>query len=180
MACFEDYKYIAGLLARSQKSVALRDVLASARRGGGMRVSDRLRSCEGRSLRIRCEQEIARGIPLRPHLNPEAVRQFASRLYALAFRSAASGWPDLAKRCGDLAVSLPVPLDALGRRRRAVYRLGPWAARLHEVASSIKARLVGCGYLGSHRFPRDAAQHIARPENLAPVGQTSGQLCNRY
>jgi len=158
MTCFEDYKYVVGALARSEKSLALRDVLASARRGGNSCVSDRLRTREGRGFRIRCEEELATSICLRRNVDPEAVRQFASRLYGLAFRSAASGWPDLARRCGALADSLDVPLDAVGRRRRAVYRLGPWAARLYEAAASVKARLQGTTQSATHRCPRDGVK----------------------
>lgn len=161
MTCFEDYKYVVGALARSEKSVAVRDVLASARRGGGPRVSDRLRTREGRSFRIRCEEELASSIQLRLGLEPGAVRQFASRLYALAFRSAASGWPDLAERCGTLADRLNVSLDRVGQIRRAVYRLGPWAARLYGTGHSIKERFRGTPQTGSHRCARQDTNQSA-------------------
>jgi glycosyltransferase involved in cell wall biosynthesis len=143
MKCFEDYKYVMGLLARSEKSIAIADVLASARRGGGPRVSDRLRTREGRGYRIRAEEELAKGIQLRSDVREDGVAQFASRIYALGFRSAASGWPDLARRCGRLADGLDAILDSLGRRRRRVFRSGPIISRLYLKMGSWKPRPVG-------------------------------------
>ena len=138
MTCFEDFKYVVSALPREKKSVAIHDVLASARRGDSPRISDRLRTREGRAYRIRCEETLAKCLECKPGPDPEAVREFASRLYGLAFRSAASGWPDLANRCGDLADRLDVPLNKLGRRRRRVYRAGRWAACAYALAHTVK------------------------------------------
>ncbi|MDB4754062.1 glycosyltransferase family 2 protein [Akkermansiaceae bacterium] len=141
MTCFEDYKYVVGVLCNARKCIATPEILASARRGGGPRVSDRLKTHEGRGFRIRCEEEVVRGLAIRKDIDPKEIQQFASRLYSLGFRSAASGWPDLAKKCGRLADSLGVELDGLGKRRKLIFKLGPWAARIYECAHSIKAKI---------------------------------------
>lgn len=147
MTCFEDYKYVVGVLFNAKKSIAIPEVLASARRGGGPRVSDRLKTHEGRECRIRCEEQIVNGLKRGEDVAVTEIQQFASRLYSLAFRSAASGWPDLAKKCVRLADSLGVELDGLGKRRKLIFKLGPWVARIYECAHSIKAKIAGNVYL---------------------------------
>ena len=127
MTCFEDYEYVVRALGKAKKVVALREILASARRGGGMRVSDNLRTYKGRTFRIMAEAALCEAARTRTDIPLQAKQEFASRLYALGFRSSASGWPDLRNRCGELASSLNVELDRLGKRRRLIYRLGKWA-----------------------------------------------------
>ncbi|MFZ2633566.1 MAG: glycosyltransferase family A protein [Desulfosalsimonadaceae bacterium] len=138
MTCFEDYEYVVRALVQSRKSIAIRDVLASARRGGGLRVSDQLMTYTGRTFRIMCEEALCYGVQGRVNIPVQAKQAFASRLYALGFRSNAKGWPDLGKRCGELAESLGVELDALGRRRRLVYRLGKWGGLAYELLGRFK------------------------------------------
>lgn len=154
MTCFEDYKYVVGLVARAKKCVAIPEVLASARRGGGPRVSDKLKTHEGRGFRIRCEEEVAKGIALQKDIDAEEVSQFASRIYALGFRSAGSGWPDHAKRCGEIADGLGAKLDALGKRRKMVYKLGPIAAKIYEGANTLKSKIFGGWQPTEHHCPR--------------------------
>ena len=101
MTCFEDRDYVERAVVLSEKPIAIREILASARRGGSARISDRLRTYEGRKFRILCEERLCKGVRSRSDISDSAKRAFASRLYALGFRSHASGWPDHGKRCGQ-------------------------------------------------------------------------------
>ncbi|MDM8553368.1 glycosyltransferase [Desulfococcaceae bacterium HSG7] len=141
MTCFEDYEYVVRALARSRKSMAIRDILASARRGGDVRVSDSLRTYEGRTFRIMCEAALCQRIRQRTDIPLWAKQEFASRLYGLGFRSNARGWSELGKRCGELAESIEVELDTLGKRRWLAYRLGKWGGLAYELLGRIKERL---------------------------------------
>lgn len=143
MTCFEDYDYVLRALLHSSKSLAIRDILASARRGGSERISDTLRTREGREIRLRCEERLCMGVRGRDDVSIKAKQVFASRLYALGFRSKASGWPDLGKKCGELADSIGVELDSLGKRRRIVWRLGKWAGRIYDFAHWLKECSLG-------------------------------------
>ena len=141
MTCFEDYEYVVRALAKARKSIAIKDILASARRGGGVRVSDNLRTYQGRTFRIMCEESLCHGISDRVDVPNQAKQEFASRLYGLGFRSNAKGWSDLGKRCGKLAESLDVKLDSLGKRRRMVYCMGKWGGLSYEYLGWFKNRL---------------------------------------
>ena len=141
MTCFEDREYAERALVLASNPIALREISASARRGGTDRVSDLQSSYEGRNCRILCEEKLANAIEFHDGVSHESKMAFASRLYGLAFRSSASGWPDHAKRCANLAESVSTDLDMLGRRRRLVYRAGPVAARLYGLAHTIKQRI---------------------------------------
>ncbi|WP_339136125.1 MAG: glycosyltransferase family A protein [Candidatus Electrothrix sp. GW3-4] len=138
MTCFEDYEYVVRAIGKAKKCVALREILASARRGGGMRVSDNLRTYQGRTFRIMAEAALCEVVRTRTDVSQQAKEEFASRLYALGFRSAASGWPDLAKCCGELADSLGGELDWLGKRRRFMYRLGKFGGIANSYLGRIK------------------------------------------
>lgn len=144
MTCFEDYEYVVRALTKSQKSVAIRDILASARRGGGIRVSDALRTYKGRIFRIMCEAALCQGISNRVDIPLSAKKAFASRLYALGFRSNAEGWSELGKSCGELAENIDVELDSIGKRRRVIWRSGKWGAQIYDLAHQLKGfRLSG-------------------------------------
>ena len=143
MTCFQDYDYVLRALLHSSKRLAIRDILASARRGGSESISDKHRTHEGRENRILCESRLCMGVRGRDDILIEAKRAFSSRLYALGFRSKASGWPDLGQKCGELADSLGVDLDTIGKRRRMVWRLGKWAGRIYEFAHSLKEHSLG-------------------------------------
>ncbi|MDO9263422.1 MAG: glycosyltransferase [Desulfosalsimonadaceae bacterium] len=142
MTCFEDYEYVVRALAKSRKSIAIRDILASARRGGGMRVSDRLVTHTGRTFRIMCEEALCYGVRNRADIPIQAKQAFASRLYALGFRSNAKGWLDLGKRCGEVAENLDVEMDSLGKRRRMVWRLGKWGGIAYEILGLVKQQIM--------------------------------------
>jgi hypothetical protein len=118
--------------------MAIHDVLASARRGGDERVSDRLKTHEGRTFRIHCESVICNGIGARDNLPVDALLTFASRLYMLGYRSNASGWIDLGQRCCDLADSLGVKLDARGKFNRLICRTGKYGGLIYEFLYRIK------------------------------------------
>jgi len=124
MTCFEDREYVERAITLADKPIAIRDILASARRGGGKRVSDLLRSYEGRKFRILCEESLANNVLDRSDVSYIAKQAFASRLYGLGFRSNASGWPNHGKRCGEIAASLGVELDTKGKLRKLAWMGG--------------------------------------------------------
>ena len=138
MSCFEDREYVERAVCQAKHPLAIRAILASARRGGSDRISDKLRSYEGRTWRIHCERRLAEATKDRTDVSEAARRAFASRIYALGFRSNASGWPDLGKACGELAQQMNVKLDALGRRRRFIWSLGYPGGLFYEAAGSFK------------------------------------------
>lgn len=142
MTCFEDYEFVVRAIGKAKKCVAIRDILASARRGGGMRVSDRLRTYQGRTFRIMAESALCQVVCNRTDISVHAKQEFASRLYALGFRSNASGWSDLGKRCGKLAEGIDVKLDPLGKRRRLVYRFGKFGGLINAFLGRIKNWMV--------------------------------------
>jgi glycosyltransferase involved in cell wall biosynthesis len=138
MTCFEDYEYVVRAIGNAKKCLALREILASARRGGGMRASDNLKTYRGRIFRIMAETALCRAVRNRFDVSMQAKQELASRLYALGFRSNASGWSDLGKRCGELAESFDVELNLLGKRRRLVYRFGKWGGIVNAYFGRIK------------------------------------------
>lgn len=141
MTCFEDREYVERAVALAEKPIAIREVLASARRGGSKRVSDLLRSYEGRKFRILCEASLAKAVRDRSDISYSAKQVFASRIYALGFRCNASGWPDHGKRCGEIADSLGVKLDTKGKLRRLAWHGGRIGGLLYLVFGKIKSSL---------------------------------------
>ena len=139
MSCFEDREYMERALAHSRKAVAIREVLAGARRGGSVRISDKLKSREGRSWRIFCEEQLVNALRERVDISFQAKQEFASRLYALGFRCNACDWADLGKQCGALAERVGVKLDPLGWRRRIVWKLGRVGGLFYEWCSNVKS-----------------------------------------
>ena len=138
MTCFEDREYMERALVSANKPFAIRDVLASARRGGSSRISDKLRSYEGRTWRIYCEKCLADATRDRVDLSYKSKQAFASRIYALGFRSNACGWKDLGKQCGEIAASMNVKLDRLGRRRKLVWRMGRFGGLVYDTLAKLK------------------------------------------
>ena len=141
MICFEDRDYVERAVVHADNPVAIRDILASARRGGSVRVSDRLRTYEGRKFRILCEERLCKGVLSRTDIGVSAKQAFASRLYALGFRSNASGWSDHGKWCGEIARSMGIGLDAKGKLRRLVWRSGRIGGMLYRLLSRLKHAL---------------------------------------
>jgi len=129
MCCFEDREYMERAVAMAEKPIAIKDVLASARRGGGVRVSDKLRTYEGRKCRIYCERKLAEHLAEKPDVQDSAKSEFVSRIYALGFRSNAEGWLDLGRECGEIVKGIAVDLDFKGKQRYLIWRsgrLGGW------------------------------------------------------
>jgi len=142
MIAVEDTEYIYRALSVSRQSDAIRDILASARRGGNCRITDRIRTRKGRECRIWGEKSLCDGVRERSDVPIEAKQDLASRLYGLAYRSNLSGWPDLGQRCVELAESLDVKLDSIGKRRRLVWRSGKWAGKSYEFFGGLKERIL--------------------------------------
>jgi len=146
MMCFEDRDYIQRAVARANKAIAIKKVLASARRGEGNQLTNQVKSRQGREWRIQCEERLRADMSCVDNISFEAKQAFASRLYALGLRSNAQGWTDLGERCGKLAESLHVELDKLGRRRRLIWQWGKWGGVFYELAFQLKCKL----YKDSH------------------------------
>jgi len=144
MTCFEDYEYVMRVLRYSEKNCAVQEVLASARRGGGPRVSDRLRSHEGRGFRIYSEQQLAEAlIEKKDEVSLKHQQEFVSRIYALGFRSMASGWEDHWKKCGEIAESIGVPLDSLGKRRKLAWSLKKTGGLVYNYLGKMRNKFLG-------------------------------------
>lgn len=141
MSCFEDREYMERAVVLAEHPVAIREILASARRGGGERVSDRLRSYEGRKHRILCEERLAERTMERADVSYQSKQAFASRLYGLGIRCNARGWPDHAARCGEIASSMDVQLDRKGKVRQRVWESGWVGAKAYLLAGRIKSYL---------------------------------------
>ncbi len=144
MVTLQDYEYVIRALVQPSKvhTEAIRDVLASARRDHGPRMSDIIGTREGRRLRVHCESLLCDRINRIDYISDELKRAFASRLYALGFRSNASGWPDYGKRCGELALSLGVELDTKGKLRHLVWKSGRFGGFVYDQLSKVR-RVLG-------------------------------------
>lgn len=127
-------------LVNAKNPVALKQVLASARRGGDSRISDMLRSYEGRRWRIFCEEQLVNATRDKAGIGYLSKQQFSSRLYGLGIRPNARGWTDLGKRCGELAGSMNVALDWCGRRRWLAWKLGRVGGLVYEALGRFKRR----------------------------------------
>ncbi len=138
MTCFEDYEYVIRALIKSAKAVGVRDILASARRGGGERISDRMNTWEGRSCRLECEKLVAQLALQHAHDMPQpAKRKFVERIYHLGVRTFAEGWQDLAFRCGDIVNAIgPVKKDYRCFKWHFMWRLGVVGGRLYRLMKS--------------------------------------------
>lgn len=135
MDCFEDYEYVIRALISSKKSFAVRDILASARRGGGLRVSDRLKTYEGRGYRIQCEKLVALlAVQHSDSLSHSVKCDFVARIYNLGVRSYASGWNDLALQCGAIAKHVePIKINYSCLKWFYIWRLGVYGGRLYNL-----------------------------------------------
>ena len=107
MTCFEDREYMERAVNHAKNAVAIKEVLASARRGGSARISDLLRSREGRGWRIFCEERIGIYVKEKQSVSPVILNKFTNRLLSLGLRSSSNGWYELAARCLTLYDSLP-------------------------------------------------------------------------
>ncbi len=138
MSCFEDREFVERAVLQASKPIALREVLASAMRGGSERISDKLRSREGRNWRIFCEEQLAKSAKRRSDIPEKVIAQYVSRIYGLALRSNAEGWTDYGKRCNQIASSFDVQLDTKGKIRKLVSKLGVGGARLYLKLAKFK------------------------------------------
>lgn len=142
MLCFEDREYMERAVSRASHAVALKDVLATARRGSSG-VSSVARTREGRACRIYCEEQLAESLAFRHDASPQARSAFKSRLYGLALRSRASGWRELADQCGQLAETVEATLDYRGRLRRRVWKTGFVGCWLYNRFGTLKNMSLG-------------------------------------
>lgn len=143
MLCFEDRLYVENAVVQANKPIAIPDVLAAACRSGSNRVSDRQSSYSGRKCRVYCERKLAESAINRINVSYAAKQEFASRIYALGFRSNASGWLDLGRECGEIAGSVEVELDSKGRLRRFVWKAGRMGGLIYDFLGRSKRIIAG-------------------------------------
>jgi len=143
MICFEDYEYVARAIMLSRKNMAIHDILASARRGGGPRLSDRMKTHEGRAFRINCEEVICELIRDRDDISLDAKHTFVSRLYSLGLRSNARGWADLGYRCFVIADSLRIGLDNRTKLKRLICRMGKYGGLVYKNFYGLRNTVLG-------------------------------------
>lgn len=124
MTCFEDRLYVERAVFKATNPIAISKILASARRGSGDSLSAKMKSYEGRMNRIKCEQNIRDYLYSNPVVSSESLQEFASRIYALGFRSNAIGWNDLGAKCGEIAGGVGVQLSYKGKLRKLVWKTG--------------------------------------------------------
>ena len=125
MLAFEDYEYAIRALTRMPypKVGAIFEPLASARRDGGKRGSDLLKTWKGRSQRVHCEEVLGQNITSREDIPDEWKKRFVARVYTLGLRCNARGWYDLGKRCKYLADSIPVKGKLRDNAKRTILGL---------------------------------------------------------
>jgi len=160
MSCFEDYEYMIRAIMLSKKSEAIHDILASARRGGGERVSDRLKTYEGRTDRIYCEGLLRDKVNEFDNIPMEAKRFFALRIYGLGIRSNAAGWTELGRQCCAIADSMGVKLDSRGKLKRLICRMGKCGGITHELLYKLKNIILGLNKTVTTRH--NCKQHVDR------------------
>ena len=124
MLCFEDREYMERAVIHAKNAVAIKEVLASARRGGSARISDLLRSKEGRNWRIHCEEQIGIYIKEKLVIDPIILNQFAGRILSLGLRSNANDWHQLGERCLKLCDSLNNQYSLKNQMKRFLLKHG--------------------------------------------------------
>lgn len=138
LVCFEDREYVERAIINAHMPVVIRDILASACRHQNARISDRLKTREGRICRILCEEQLGDAIKRVPTASQDAINQFASRLFGLALRTNAERWTDLGRRIIQITELFSFSLDMKGRCRKYAARSGVFGARLYLFAGDIK------------------------------------------
>ena len=124
MLCFEDREYMERAVIHAKNAVAIKEVLGSARRGGSARISDLLRSKEGRNWRIHCEEQIGIYIKEKLVIDPIILNQFAGRILSLGLRSNANDWHQLGERCLKLYDSLNNQYSLKNQMKRFLLKHG--------------------------------------------------------
>lgn len=143
MKTLQDYEYVIRALVQTPavKAESISEILASARRDHGPRMSDFIKTREGRTLRVYCERLLVERVDDCDYISDELRMNLASRLYALGFRSNASGWKDLGKECGEIAESMNVNLDMKGKLRRLTCKSGRIGGLGYGVVGTLKRSL---------------------------------------
>ena len=140
MKTVSDYEYAIRALAQDPptNTASMKDILTYARRHQGERLSDLIRTRTGREERVYCEALLCDRVNQCGYVSYELKQELASRIYALGFRSNASGWSDLGKRCGEIAASLNVELDAKGKLRKLAWRGGQTGGLVYLAFGKLK------------------------------------------
>lgn len=135
---FEDREFSERGLFMAEKASILPDVLAHARRVGNDRLSNKLRSKEGRGYRIQCEERLL-ALALETDRAPqEGLSEFASRLYGLGVRSYAEGWVEHGRACGRLAQSANASLNSKGKQRKLAWHFGIFGGQIYGILGKMK------------------------------------------
>lgn len=139
MVCFEDREYVERAVLAAKKPLSVGDILASARREGSDRLSNKFLTHEGRRCRIIAEEALCDFLLGNGNsISLENKSQFASRLYRLGCRSNASGWSDLGKRCAEIADRIEAPRPAYARVKRLWCKMGIVGGKCHQTITIIR------------------------------------------
>lgn len=113
MSAFEDYEYVIRTLSINPlpKVISIREVLASARRDGGKRISNDLRTYKGRNQRIHCEELIGKLTLNNVDIPTDWKKIFLTRMLSMGLRCEANGWHDLGARCLEIVQQNPTRLN---------------------------------------------------------------------
>jgi glycosyltransferase involved in cell wall biosynthesis len=140
MKTVSDYEYAIRSLAQNPKTktASIGDVLTYARRHQGERLSELIKTRIGREERIYSEALLCDLVKKCDYIPYKQKQELASRIYALGFRSNASGWADLGKRCGEIAAGLGVDLDMKGKLRKLAWRGGRMGGLIYLAFGKLK------------------------------------------
>lgn len=113
MSAFEDYEYVIRALTLNPfpRAISIQEVLASARRDGGQRISDNLKTYKGRKLRIYCEELLARQTLANLIVPEDWKKIYLARMLSMGLRCEANGWHDLGVQCLRIVTNQPIRLN---------------------------------------------------------------------
>ncbi len=140
MKTFTDYEYAIRALVRRSKTryQSIGEILASARRDHGQRISDIHKTQEGRAFRIHCESVLCDRVKRCDYIKNDIKQVFISRLYSLGIRSNANGWIEHGRQCFEIADSLPVKINSWCKFKRLVCRMGRAGGMIYKYSLFFK------------------------------------------
>ena len=160
--CNEDHDYVIRSLLVSRSGTAIQDILASARRGGSTRITDRLNTRKGWECRLCCETRLRNGIES-SDLSLAAKKALAIRWYSAGI-NAYPNYPDIGRRFGEVAESLGCGARGIiGIRLRTIWRAGRYVCAAYLLAVRAKHRLWPRGGSAAHKCQNTKLFRKKRP-----------------
>ncbi len=150
LAVNQDHDYVIRALLTSRRGMAIQDSLASARRGGSTRISDRVETRGGYECRLCCETRLRNGIES-SDLSLAAKKALAIRWYSAGI-NAYPNYSDIGRRFGELAESLGCSARGIiGFRLRSIWRAGRYVCAAYLLMVRMKYFLWPTPGKGTHR-----------------------------